>query len=182
MTKSKEAKKTVETEEKVTAKKDTEAKTTETAEKTDTVIDNGLQKMNDELIDSIKRLAAEYDNFRKRTTKEKEDIYNVCLIDITEKFLPVLDNLELALANKKATQDEVQKGIELIRKQFEDTLSKLSIKEMDCLNKQFDPEFHNAVMTVEDATIAKGTIVEVFKKGYVYNDRVVRHSMVKVVG
>ncbi|MFA7672328.1 MAG: nucleotide exchange factor GrpE [Clostridia bacterium] len=182
MTKSKEDKKTADIEEKVIKEKDAEAKTSEPAEKTETVADNGLQKMNDELIDSLKRLAAEYDNFRKRTTKEKEDIYNVCLIDITEKFLPVLDNLELALANKKATQDEVQKGIEMIRKQFEDTLSKLCIKEMDCLNKQFDPEFHNAVMTVEDATKAKGTIVEVFKKGYVYKDRVVRHSMVKVVG
>jgi len=138
-----------------------------------------LDKQNQELTECYKRLAAEYDNYRKRTIKEKEEIYDTCVIDITEKFLPVLDNLNLALANSKDVKDEVLKGILMIHKQFIDTLEKLEIKEIGCLNQQFDPNLHDAVMTVDDDE-KSGTVVEVFKKGYIYKEKVVRHSMVKV--
>lgn len=139
-----------------------------------------FEKQNQELTECYKRLAAEYENYRKRTAKEKEDIYDTCVADITEKFLPVLDNLDLALANSKSADNDILKGIKLIHKQFIDTLTKLDIKEIDCLNKEFDPNIHDAVMIVEDPDIETGVVVEVFKKGYIYKDRVVRHSMVKV--
>ncbi|HOD92826.1 MAG TPA: nucleotide exchange factor GrpE [Clostridia bacterium] len=145
---------------------------------TECVVD--FEKQNQELTDCYKRLAAEYDNYRKRTLKEKEDIYDTCVADITEKFLPVLDNLDLALANSKSAEDDILKGIKMIQKQFIDTLNKLDIKEIDCLNKEFDPNMHDAVMIIEDPDIETGIVVEVFKKGYIYKDRVVRHSMVKV--
>jgi molecular chaperone GrpE len=139
-----------------------------------------FEKQNQELTECYKRLAAEYDNYRKRTIKEKEDIYDTCVVDITEKFLPVLDNLDLALANSKSTEDEIYKGVKMIYKQFIDTLAKLDIKEIDCLNKEFNPNMHDAVMIVEDPDIETGIVVDVFKKGYMYKERVVRHSMVKV--
>ena len=91
----------------------------------------------------------------------------------------MLDNLDLALVNAKDAKDEVLKGILMIHKQFLDTLRKLDIKEIDCLNQQFDPNLHDAVMTVDDDE-KSGSVVEVFKKGYIYKERVVRHSMVKV--
>ena len=139
-----------------------------------------FEKQNKELTECYKRLAAEFDNYRKRTIKEKEDIYDTCVADITEKFLPVLDNLDLALQNSKSTDDEIFKGVKMIYKQFIDTLTKLDIKEIDCLNKEFDPNMHDAVMIIENPDIETGIVVDVFKKGYMYKDRVVRHSMVKV--
>lgn len=145
-----------------------------------TSCETDMEKQNKELTDCYKRLAAEYDNYRKRTAKEKQDIYDICVADITEKFLPVLDNLDLALANSDSADDNVVKGIELIHKQFLETLAKLGVFEIDCLNKPFDPNIHDAVMVTEDPAIEAGTVVEVFKKGYIYKDRVVRHSVVKV--
>lgn len=140
-----------------------------------------FEKQNQEITECYQRLAAEYENYRKRSVKEKEEIYDTCVVDITDKFLPVLDNLDLALANSKSAKDEVQKGIVMIHKQFMDTLAKLDVKEIDCLNKQFDPNLHDAVMTVDDPEKQSGVIADVFKKGYIYKERVVRHCMVKVV-
>lgn len=139
-----------------------------------------FEKQNEEITECYKRLAAEYDNYRKRSIKEKDEIYDICVADITDKFLPVLDNLDLALANSKSAKDEVQKGIEMIHKQFIDTLTKLDVKEINSLGEEFDPNLHDAVMTVDDPEKQSGIIVDVFKKGYIYKDRVVRHSMVKV--
>ena len=135
-----------------------------------------------ELFDRMQRLAAEYDNFRKRTQKEKERIYVDALADVVGKFLPVVDSLERAVT--AAGQEEskgIQEGINLIYKQTMDALGKLGVKPIEAVGKCFDPEFHNAVMHIEDDSLEHNIIVEEFQKGYIYKDEVViRHSMVKV--
>ena len=125
------------------------------------------------------RLAAEYDNFRKRSRKEKEALYLDVKAETAGKFLPVFDDLERALANETA-DEAYKKGVEMIMTQFNKTLEKLGITEMDCLGQKFDPAFHNAVMHVEDAEKGENEIVEVFQKGFMLGDRVIRFAMVKV--
>lgn len=125
------------------------------------------------------RLMAEYDNFRKRSQKEKESIYGECKAETLKKFLPVYDNLVRALATP--TEDEAyRKGVEMIMTQFNTTMEKLGVTEMDCLGKTFDPTFHNAVMHVDDEEKGENEIVEVFQKGFVMGDKVIRFAMVKV--
>ncbi len=143
------------------------------------VSDDDLRKQNLELNDCYKRLAAEYDNYRKRTAKEKADIYDLSVMEVTEKYLEVLDNIELALANSQGAQDEVLKGVMMIHKQFLTVLEKLGVFEIESLDAEFDPNLHDAVMIEENEEKA-GKIVEVFKKGYIYKERVIRHSIVKV--
>ena len=125
------------------------------------------------------RLAAEYDNFRKRTAKEKEAIWNDAKADAALAFLPVYDNLERAL--KQETADEAyKKGVEMTMTQLKEVLTKLGIEEIPALGEPFDPNLHNAVMHVEDEGAGENTIVDVFQTGFKSGDKVVRFAMVKV--
>ncbi|MBR4807666.1 MAG: nucleotide exchange factor GrpE [Lachnospiraceae bacterium] len=136
----------------------------------------------EELKDKVTRQMAEFDNFRKRTDKEKSQMYDMGAKDIVEKILPVLDNFERGLATateEEKTQPFVE-GMDKIYKQMVTTLEAAGVKEIECLGKEFNPDFHNAVMHVEDEEAGENIIVEVFQKGYTYKDTVVRHSMVKV--
>ena len=130
--------------------------------------------------DKYMRLFAEYDNFRKRTAKEKEGIYADAYIDALSEILPVLDNLERAAAFENADAESLKKGLELTLKSFSDTLTKMGVHEIEALGKTFDPNFHNAVMHVDDEAAGENEVVEVFAKGYARGDKVLRHSMVKV--
>ena len=129
--------------------------------------------------DKYLRLCAEYDNFRKRTQKEKESIYGDVKAETLKQFLPVFDNLERALA--VSTADEAyRRGVEMIMTQFNTTMEKLGVKEIEALGKRFDPAFHNAVMHVEDEEKGENEIVEVFQKGFIMGEKVIRFAMVKV--
>lgn len=135
-------------------------------------------KYND-LNDRYLRMAAEYDNFRKRSQKEKDSLYGDVKAETLKKFLPVYDNLVRALA--QSTEDEAyRRGVEMIMNQFNVTMEKLGVTEIECLGKKFDPAFHNAVMHVEDEEKGENEIVEVFQKGFMMGDKVIRFAMVKV--
>ena len=125
------------------------------------------------------RLAAEYDNYRKRTAREKEHLYNDAKIDTIKPFLAVLDNLERGVSQFEEG-DAHRQGLELICKQFSEVLTKLGVAEIPALGEKFDPEKHNAVMHTEDETAAENTVVEVFQKGYTLGDKILRFAMVKV--
>lgn len=129
------------------------------------------------------RLLAEFDNFKKRSAREKDARYADAVIDTVNIMLQVADNLERALATEVESEDakKLYEGVSMVDKQMKDSLEKLGVKEIKALGEQFDPNLHNAVMHIDDETIDDNTIVEEFMKGYVYKDgRVVRHSMVKV--
>lgn len=129
--------------------------------------------------DRYLRLAAEYDNFRKRSCKERENIYADIRSDTVLKFLPVYDNLERAL--KQETQDEAyRKGIEMTMAQMTEVMEKLGVTVIEALDQPFNPELHNAVMHIEDESCGEGIIVEEFQKGFKMGDKVIRFSMVKV--
>ena len=129
--------------------------------------------------DRYLRLCAEYDNFRRRSLKEKDSLYGDIKADTVQKFLPVYDNLERAL--KQSTEDEAyRKGVELIMSQFEQTLEKLGVTPVESLGQTFDPALHNAVMHVDDETKGENEIVEVFQQGFKLGDKVIRFAMVKV--
>ena len=133
--------------------------------------------------DKYLRLYAEFDNYKKRTEREKDARYADALIDTAAEFLPVLDNLKRAMETEVTSEDAigVKSGVELIIKQMSEVLTKLKITEIKALGEEFDPNLHNAVMHTEDETVTENTVVEEFIKGYIYNEeRVVRHSMVKV--
>ena len=131
------------------------------------------------LNDKYLRICAEYDNFRKRSQKEKDSLYGDIKADTLRKFLPVYDNLVRALA--QSTEDEAyRKGVEMIMAQFNATIEKLGVTEIDCLGKTFDPTLHNAVMHVDDPEKGENEIVEVFQKGFIMGDKVIRFAMVKV--
>jgi molecular chaperone GrpE len=128
--------------------------------------------------DKLLRITAEYDNFRKRTAKEKEGIYTDACEDVLKNILPVLDNLERA-ATVNGSVDDIKKGIEMTIRQFKESLEKLQVEEVST-TEGFDPNFHNAVMHIEDNSLGENQIVEVFQKGYKRNSKILRHSMVKV--
>ena len=133
--------------------------------------------------DKYLRLYAEFDNYKKRTEKEKSARYADAVIDTVAEFLPVLDNLERALSAEAVSEDAkaIKDGVEMVQKQMQDILAKLKISEIKAVGEEFNPNLHNAVMHIEDETVTENTVVEEFIKGYIYdNDRVVRHSMVKV--
>lgn len=142
-----------------------------------------LQKQNEEWEDKYKRLAAEYDNYQKRTQREKDALYADAVIDTAAQILTIQDNLDRALAVEVSSEDakKVLEGVQMVSKQLKDTLNKLQITEIDAVGQPFDPQYHNAVMHVEDDSVGENVIVEELMKGYIYKDnRVVRHSMVKV--
>ena len=131
--------------------------------------------------DKYTRLYAEYDNFRRRSQKEKEGIYADAYIDALTQILPVLDNLERAAAyGMEDAEHPLAKGLELTLKSFAETMEKMGVKEIAALGEKFDPNVHNAVMHVDDETLGENEVVEVFMKGYIKGDKVLRHSMVKV--
>lgn len=131
--------------------------------------------------DKYMRLYAEYDNFRRRSQKEKEGIYSDAYIDALTQILPILDNLERAAQyGGDDTEHPLAKGLELTLKSFAETLEKMGVTEIPALGEKFDPNVHNAVMHVEDEAFGDNEVVEVFMKGYIRGDKVLRHSMVKV--
>lgn len=134
-----------------------------------------IAAMNDKYL----RLYAEYDNYRKRSQKEKDNLYGDIKADVLGKFLPVFDNLERALA--QTTEDEAyRKGVEMIMTQFKTTMEKLGVTEIESLGQKFDPNLHNAIMHVDDEEKGENEIVEVFQQGFKIGDKVIRFAMVKV--
>ena len=141
--------------------------------------DNKLEQQIEDLTDRLKRNMAEFDNFRKRTEKETSSMYIIGAKDIIEKILPVVDNFERGLA--QATEgDPFAEGMEKIYKQLTTTLESLGVEPIEAVDKEFNPDLHNAVMHVEDESVGDNIIVEELQKGYTYKGFVVRHSMVKV--
>lgn len=139
------------------------------------------KKLNNEveaLKDRLLRMTAEYDNYRKRTSKEKEGIYTEACTDVLKEMIPVIDNLERALA-VDGSIDDFKKGIEMTIKGFQGSLEKLGVEEIDTTNG-FDPNLHQAVMHIQDENLEKNVVAEVFLKGYKKNDKVIRYTMVKV--
>ena len=133
----------------------------------------------DELDDRFKRVYAEFENYKKRSSKERQTLYNSILGDVVEAMLPVIDNLENAV--KVETQDENYKqGVELVLKQFKDVLASKGVQEIPALGETFDPSIHEAVSSVQDETKGVQEIVQEYRKGYKIGSRVIRHSMVVV--
>ena len=163
----------------------TEAPAEETAPETFTVTKEQMEKMEGlaklvaDINDKYLRLAAEYDNYRKRTAKEKESIYGDAKADTIKPLLAVYDNLERGIAQYDEA-DAHRQGLELILRQFTETLTKLGVTEIEAKGQPFDPSLHNAVMHVEDETAGENTVVEVFQKGFMLGDKVLRFAMVKV--
>ena len=135
----------------------------------------------DELYDKHLRLMAEYDNFKKRTQKEKEELFSFATADTIEKMLPVIDNLERAIESvSDEEKNTFSEGVEMVLRQLLEIFEKLGVSEIEAVGKEFDPNLHNAVMHIEDETVQANTIVEQFMKGYKYKEKVIRYSMVKV--
>lgn len=136
----------------------------------------------EELTDKLKRQMAEFDNFRKRTEKEKASMFEVGARSVVEKILPIVDNFERGLGSVSEDQkeDPFVAGMEKIYQQFLTVFEELGVKPIEAVGQEFDPNFHNAVMHVEDEEAGENQVVEEFQKGYTYRDTVVRHSMVKV--
>lgn len=136
----------------------------------------------EELTDRLTRQMAEFDNFRKRTEKEKSQMYEIGAKDIIEKILPVVDNFErgIAAVPEEEKSNPFAEGMEKIYKQLMTTLEEIGVKPIEAVGQEFDPDFHNAVMHIEDEEVGENIITEEFQKGYLYRDSVVRHSMVKV--
>lgn len=142
-----------------------------------------LEEKVKELEDARMRQLAEFENFRKRSEKEKSQMFEVGVKSVIEKILPVIDNFERGFVG--VTEEEKQApfvaGMEMVYKQMLSALEEMGVKPIEAVGQPFDPNYHNAVMTVEDETLESGTVAEELQKGYLYQDSVVRHSMVKVV-
>lgn len=179
---------------------DVQEETTETEENEETVREDTEDKVSEkkglfgkkkkdkkdekieELTDRVKRQMAEFDNFRKRTEKEKASMYQIGAREVIEKILPVVDNFErgLAIVPQEDAANPYAEGMEKIYKQLMTVLDDLGVKAIEAVGQEFNPDFHNAVMHVEDEEAGENVIVEEFQKGYLYKEQVVRHSMVKV--
>lgn len=168
----------IENSEEETTQADEEASEAEQDEKKDPK-DAKIEELNDRLV----RNMAEFDNFRKRSEKEKTQMFEIGAKSIIEKILPILDNFERGLGT--VTEEEKEsafvQGIEQIYKQFVTALDEAGVKPIEAVGKEFNPDFHNAVMHGEDENYGENTISDEFQKGYMYKDSVVRHSMVKVM-
>ena len=136
----------------------------------------------EDLTDRLRRQMAEFENFRKRTEKEKSQMFDMGAKTIVEKVLPVIDNFErgLAAVPEDKKEDAFVVGMDKIYKQFLTTLEEAGVKPIEAVGQEFDPNFHNAVMHVEDEELGENIVAEELQKGYMYRDAVVRHSMVKV--
>ncbi|WP_242941626.1 nucleotide exchange factor GrpE [Parasporobacterium paucivorans] len=136
----------------------------------------------EELTDKLKRNMAEFENFRKRTEKEKAAMYDVGAKKVIEKLLPVIDGFERGLLtlSEEEVKEPFAQGMDMVYKQLMQSITDLGVMPIEALNKEFNPDFHNAVMHVEDESVGANVVVEEFQKGYTYRDSVVRYSMVKV--
>ena len=160
---------------------ETREETGETAEtETEAAEEQALARELEEQKDKYLRLAAEYDNYRKRTAKEKESRYADAKIDTITAMLPVYDSLERGLEQSGDEDSPHRKGLEMIFAQFNESLSKLGVTAMDAVGQPFDPEKHNAVMHVEDEGAGENTVVEVLRQGFQLGNKVLRFAMVKV--
>lgn len=139
-------------------------------------------KLLDELKDRLQRTMAEFDNFRKRTIKEKAVLYEDGVRSTIEQILPVIDNFERALNTSKEENEKNPffEGMTMIYRQFKDILSSMGVEDIQAVGEQFNPNLHNAVTHVEDENFGESEIIEEFQKGYIYKDKVIRYSMVKV--
>lgn len=140
------------------------------------------EKLCSEYLDKLQRTVAEFDNFKKRSLKEKEAIYIDAVSDVVCAFLPVIDNVERALQaiSADSSAQTLRDGVEMVFRQFKDALRSIGVEEIKAVNEQFDPMRHNAVMHTEDEAYGCNTVVEEFQKGYIYKEKVIRFSMVKV--
>lgn len=196
-----EAEATVNTEAETTEEEATEEVTAEEAVEEDTEADaeedadeekssGGFFKKKDkkdkkdaqieELTDKVRRQMAEFENFRKRSEKEKTQMYEVGAKGILEKILPIVDNFERGLKGMEESEDPFAQGMQMIYKQLMTSLEEAGVKAIEAVGQEFNPDFHNAVMHIEDDEFGENEIVEEFQKGYMYHDSVLRHSMVKV--
>lgn len=166
------------TAEEVVEKEETTEEATEVAE--EETAESKLEKELKAKNDAYLRLAAEYENYRRRTTADKANIYADATAKAISELLPVGDSLDMALKSLENAPDEYKKGIELISNQFKSTLEKLNVETFGEVGDEFNPELHNAVMQVEDESLGENTIAQVFQKGYKTGDKIIRHAMVQV--
>lgn len=154
------------------SKKEAKAKKNDKVEK----LEKELEEKNNQML----RLAAEYDNFRKRSQREKDAIYSETKVQLIGELLAVADNFERALANESGSAEDLRKGFEMIAKQFDDILAKNGAEKFGEVGEDFDPNIHNAVMHVDDESLGENVIADVFNKGYRLGDRIIRHAVVRV--
>ena len=164
-------------EETIENKEELEKETTKAEEQTDELAKTKQEL--EETTDRLKRIMAEFENYKKRSGKEREMLYNSLLADIVSSFLPVIDNLEKA-AEAKTEDENYKQGLELVLKQFKDVLAKFGVEEIKTVGEVFDPEVHEAVSSIQDETKGEKEIVQDFRKGYKIGTKVIRHSMVIV--
>ena len=156
-----------------------ESKTEEIKNDESTVEMTKTEQELEETVDRLKRVMAEFENYKKRSLKERDQLYNSLVADIVASFLPVLDNLEKAVATK--TEDEkMRQGIELVVKQIQDIFTKFGVETIETVGKPFDPELHEAVSSVQDENLGEKIVKEEFRKGYKIGLKVIRHAMVIV--
>ncbi|MDE6723123.1 MAG: nucleotide exchange factor GrpE [Eubacterium sp.] len=153
--------------------------TTEEAEAEESAKENPAEKELADTKEQLLRITAEYANFRKRSEKEKQDAYVFAKSETIKALLPVIDNLERALASESEDYDGLKKGVEITFNSLVDTLGKLGVEIFGTVGDEFDPNLHNAVMHIEDENYKNGEIVDVFQKGYKINDKIIRAAMVK---
>ena len=159
-------------------KKEKNLENNEEVKKIKELIDNQKKEL-EEKDDRLKRLMAEFDNFKKRSLKEREGLYNTLVSDIFTSLLPVIDNLEKAL-KVETKDDNYKQGVEMVLKQFKDVLTANGVKEIETIGKTFDPELHEAVGSVLDENLGEKEIKEEYRKGYIIDGKVIRHSLVVV--
>lgn len=138
------------------------------------------KKLSADYLDKLKRNMAEFDNYRKRTAKERASLYDVGVMDLLEKLIPVVDSFELALNAAPNKDDNFYRGVEMILKMFQSVIFSFNAEEIQALGEKFDPTLHNAVAHVSNDAFSENEIIEVMRKGYKYKEKVLRHSMVKV--
>lgn len=162
-------------------KENVKNETEEQSEETEIIAETVEKEKYDELYDKYLRVLAEYDNFKKRTQKEKDEMYSLAVSETVEKLLPVADNINRAISVLDENESsEFSEGVKMVAKQFFEILEKMGVSEIEALGAQFDPNLHNAVMHIEDEMYDTNVIVEEFMKGYKLKEKVIRYSMVKV--
>ena len=168
------------------AKKEKAQDTQETMEQVDervSELEQNIQKKDEEIAslnDKYMRLVAEYDNYKKRTVKEKEALYTSSVCDIVKELLPVVDNLERAMNSFEDKENEHYKGFEMVLRQTNDIFANIGVEEIKAEGETCNPDLHNAVMHIDDENFGENVVAEQFQKGYTYKDKVIRYSMVKV--
>ncbi len=158
--------------------KNQEVKVENEVKQNEEVVEN-IQSEIDELNDRYKRLFAEFENYKKRSLKERENLYGMITGDVVSKILPIMDNLENA-ANAKTEDTAYQEGVKLVMRQFSDALKSFNVEEIASVGQKFDPELHEAVSHIDDETKGEQEIVQEYRKGYKIGNKVIRHSMVIV--